>query len=159
MKKNILFLFLALFSISAFAQENVELALGGETFNFKGIKSFKPTTEHSSKCYYLIEDGKLMGHEISYAEEGFPFGYYVQEVLLSDLNLKSYSISDMNSGSTLPFKGWLLSIETKKLKDKVKKSVYTFVDPTETSENTSYVSILFNSKEAAQALYDKLNAN
>jgi hypothetical protein len=100
-----------------------------------------------------------MGHEISYAEEGFPFGYYVQEVLLSDLNLKSYSISDMNSGSTLPFKGWLLSIETKKLKDKVKKSVYTFVDTTETSENTSYVSILFNSKEAAQALYDKLNAN
>ncbi len=159
MKKNILFLFFALLSISAFAQEKVELALGGETFNFKGIKSFKPTTEHSSKCYYLIEDGKLLGYEISYTEDADAFGFYKQEVLISDLNLKSYTISDMNSGSTLPFKGWLLSIETKKLKDKVKKSVYTFVDPSETTENTSVISILFNSKEAAQALYDKLNAN
>jgi hypothetical protein len=156
MKKNILFLFFALLSISAFAQEKVELVLDGETFNFKGIKSFKPTTEHFSKCYYLIEDGKLFGYEISYTEDADVFGLYKQEVLLSDLNLKSYTISDMNSGSTHPFVGWLLSIDTKKLKNKVKKSVYTFVDSSDTSDYMRFISILFNSKEAAQAFYDQL---
>ncbi len=80
----------------------------------------------------------------------------MQEVELKDLNFKKYDILDMNTGLTMPYKGWMLSIDTKKFKDVVKSDMRTMVDNSPGIDMLPSVSIMFNDKAQAEKVLEEL---
>jgi hypothetical protein len=156
MKTLILFISIILFALDAGAQEKVNFSLDGSKFSFEGYRTFKPTAENMTKSYYSIEGDKIISHTLTYTEDADLFGYKKEEVLLSELNFKSATFSDMNKGTTLPYEGWLLCIETKKMKRIATHYMYTFVNAKPGIDKMSNICFEFNKKADAEKFLEKL---
>lgn len=156
MKTLILFISIILFALDAGAQEKVNFTLDGSKFSFEGYRTFKPTAENMSKSYYSIEGDKIISHTLSYKEDADLFGYKKEEVLLSELNFKSATFSDMNKRNSSPYEGWLLCIETKKTKMVASHYMYTFVNANPGIDKLPLIWFEFNKKADAEKFLEKL---
>lgn len=156
MKTFLILITICMLSFDSFAQEKVSFTLGDKEFSFEAFRSFKPIPDNMSKGYYSFNGDKVLFHDLTYTEDADLFSYKKEEVLLTDLNLKSADIMDMSGDSEGSFEGWLLSIETKKLKKLATHYMYTSFDPTSNGEKMPNINFVFNKKEDAEDFLKKL---
>lgn len=156
MKTLLILIAICMLSFDSFSQEKVKFTLGDKEFSFEGFQTFKPIPDNMSKGYYSIENGKIISHTLDYTEDADLFSYKKEEVMLSELNFKSAYTSDMSGDRVGSFDGWLLNIDTKKLKKTVNHDMYTYLDPTSTDEKMPYITFVFNKKEDAEEFLNKL---
>jgi hypothetical protein len=156
MKKFAVTLLLCFIAILTNAQEKVKFTIAGIDVSFEGIRTFKAIPAHNSNSYYDISYGMLTTHQISYRDEGGIFSYKKEEVLISELNLKSSFISDMNKFSR-PHDGWSLLIYTKRDK-KIITYFNTYLDSEEVMESNTILYMDFKTEEEAKAFVEKLKS-
>lgn len=157
MRKMLFLAVLSALTISASAQVTKSYkSHTGKTIKVTGHQTFAATTQFSNDAFYEVKSGTLFVYAVSIQDDGTLFSHHTQQVALSGLNFKEYSISDMNKGSTLPFKGWHLRIDTKK-KVECTSTMDTFFGAPGV-DKIIYVALLFNTKEEAQKTYEKLKA-
>jgi hypothetical protein len=156
MKKFAILLSLCFIAILSNAQEKVKFTIAGIDVSFEGIQSFKAIPAHNINCYYDISYGMITTHRINYWNEGQIFSYQKEEALISNLDLKSPVISDMNKFST-PHNGWSIIIYTKKGK-KVISYFNTYLDAEEVMDLKTTLYMDFNTEEEAKAFIEKLKS-
>jgi hypothetical protein len=156
MKKIAIILTICFISFWSNAQEKVKFTIAGIDISFEGIQTFKAIPSWNSNSYYNIAYGMLTTHKIDYSDKVGIFSYIKNEVLISELNLKSSTIIDMNKHST-PHDGWLLVIYTKRDK-KIITYLNTYLDAEEVMESNTALSMDFQTEEEAKAFVEKLKS-
>ncbi len=146
-------LFLAAFS--TWAQEEKTILVGETQYTFTGTRVYHNVDLASE--YYHIEDGILYRYTIGYTNYE-KATFQTCQVALENLDFKSASYSDMNTGETLPYEAFMLSIDTRKLKDNVKCDMRTAFDPSPGIDMVSSIDITCPTKREAEALFNKIKA-
>ncbi len=156
MKKFAVTLLLCFIAIVSNAQEKVKFTIAGIDVSFEGIQTFKAIPDYKLYSYYDISYGMITTHQIHYWGDEQIFSYQKDEALISNLDLKSPVISDMNKFST-PHNGWSLIIYTKKGK-KVISYFNTYLDAEELMDLKTTLYMDFNTEEEAKAFIEKLKS-
>lgn len=157
MKKLAILLSLCLITILCNAQEKVKFTIAGVDVSFEGIQTFKAIPANNLNSYYNISYGMITQHQIRYWNKGEIFSYQKDEVSISNLDLKSVVISDMNKFST-PHDGWSVIIYTKKRDKKVISYFNTYLSPEEVMDLSMSLYMDFNTEEEAKAFIEKLKS-
>jgi hypothetical protein len=148
-----LLLVILLIPAIGFAQEQKTILVGETQYSFTGKRTYFHV--ETGESYYHIADGKLKCYDIGFWDYE-KATFHQCEANLADLDLINARISDMYPEKAETYKVYLLTVDTKKLKNMVTCDMRTALDPTPGIDEMSSISLEFNRKEEAEAVLTAL---